>query len=236
MRFLQRSGLALAILAVLFANANVLAERIAEDMVADGVSKGFDLSRRPDVDLTGFPILVKALKGELPDVGFTARTFVTGDLQVEHLSVRLTGLRGKGSLFSGPYSITVASGVAQIVVNTAGVNAWLASRDEDATVVINEGRARVTTHIQFRGRRTISAAARVALDGDRVTITPVSGSFLLDGEPAPPVVEQRARRDATFAVDLPSLPGGLRATSLELVPGEVHITAKLSDRTFEVRG
>lgn len=235
MRSLYKLGIVAAIVGVLFASANVLAERVAEDRVADAVAREFDLSRRPEVDLSGFPILFRLLRGGLPDVRFSARSIVAGDLQIASLSVGLTRLDGEGSILKGPYSITVGKGSATVVVDEEGVNALLASRDEDATVRINKGAVRVNTEIEFRGRRKVSAAARVQLRGNRLLITPVPGSVTVDGEPAPPSLEAEARRAATSDIQLPTLPGGIKPTSLTLTPGEVTLTAVLDARTIEVR-
>lgn len=235
MRLLTRLGLVVAICALLFANANVIAERVAEDLVADAIAEAFDLGRRPDVDLTGFPILVRAVRGDLPDVRFTAARLVAGDLQIASLDVRLRGLRGNGSLLGGDYAISIAAGVATVVVDEAAVNALLAARGEDATVRINQGGVRVSTHIEFLGRRKVSAAARVRLRGQHLVIAPVRGSVTIDGEPAPPLLEERARREATITVVLPTLPGDVRPTSVALTPGEITIGASLAARTIDVR-
>jgi hypothetical protein len=232
---LTKLGIASAIIIVLFASANIVAERVAEDLVADGVAREFDLSRRPDVDLTGFPVLFRALGGNLPDVRFTAERIVAGDLQIAELSVQMTGIEGTGSLFSGPYSIEVRDGVASVVVDDEGINALLAARDRDATVRINEGGVRVRTTIEYRGRRQVSAAARVRLDGRRFVVTPVRGSITIDGKPAPSSLEARARKAATLDVELPTLPGGIEPTEVVLAPGRMTVNASLGGRTIEVR-
>lgn len=235
MRLLTRLGIAFAIIGVLFASVNVVAERIAEDLVADAVAREFDLSRRPDVDLTGFPIVFRALRGDLPDVRFTAEQLVAGDLQIASLSVQLSGIEGTGQVFRGPYAIAVGDGVASVVVDEAGVNALLASRERSATVRLNDGAVRVQTSFRYRGRREVSAIARVRLTGSRLVVTPVRGSITIDGEPAPPSLEARARKAATIDVALPELPGGIRPTEVALLPGRLHVNASLAGRTIQVR-
>lgn len=235
MRALRRLGLLIAILAVLFASANVLAERVAEDLVADGVVKEFDLQTRPEVDLAGFPILLRALRGDLPDVRFTVRDLVAEDLHIRSLAVSLASLRGVGSLFSGPYAIEVGEGGAEVVVAASAVNSYLRAHGEDATVTIGTGRVVVRTTVEFRGRRAVVASATVRLRGNTVRITPIASSITVDGEPAPRSIRDRAIREATVSVELPELPGGVRPTALDLVRGEVRMTATLDGRSITVR-
>lgn len=235
MRALQRLGILVVILAVLFASANVLAERVAEDLVADGAVREFALAERPAVDLNGFPILLRALRGDLPDVRFTVRDLVAEDLRIRSLTVSLRALRGKGSLFGGPYAIEVGDGTADVLVAEAAVNAFLRAHGEEAMVTIGVGRVIVRTHIAFRGRRAVVARATVRLRGNTVQVVPIADSLTVDGRPASRSMRDRAMRKAAVEIDLPALPGGVRPRTLTLVPGAVRLSASLDGRSIPVR-
>lgn len=235
MRALKRLGILAAILAVLFASANLLAERVAEDLVADGVAREFELAARPDVDLTGFPILLRALRGDLPDVRFTASDVRTRELRITSLVVSLRSLRGVGSLFGGAYAIEVGTGTAEVTIDQAAVNALLRARGEEATVSIGNGRVVVRTKVRFFGTRAVVAGATVRLRDGALHITPIRSSIIVDGRPAPPALRDRAAREATLRIDLPHLPGDVRPGDLVLTRGLVRMTASLDGRSITVR-
>ncbi|MFD0853313.1 DUF2993 domain-containing protein, partial [Actinomadura adrarensis] len=111
---------ALVVLLILMIGGVVAADRIgvriAENQIADQVATQYDLPRRPDVDIHGFPFLTQALGGEYEQVDASI-----GDWTQE--GVTLTDVRLEMRTIGAPLSDITSGNVNNVTVRTATASA-----------------------------------------------------------------------------------------------------------------
>ena len=225
------------ILGVVFVGGNVYGERFAEDRIAVAVRDAFGLSKTPEVEIDGFPIVMKVFSGSLPSMTVNARDVRVRDLEVAALTVVLEGIEVEGGLLGdGDLVVVVAEGSASAEVDEAAVNALLRDRGEDATItLLPDGRARVRAMRPFLGvPRRFVATGRLVLEGQRLVFD--ARRVTIDGRDPPPGFEAEARRRATVSVDLPKLPGGFSIDELATEQGSLTLTASAQDKRITLRG
>ncbi|MBI4729587.1 MAG: DUF2993 domain-containing protein [Acidobacteria bacterium] len=238
-RLLIRLGVTLGVLGVLFAGANVAAERLAEDRLAALAQDSFDLRARPEVALDAFPILVRIFAGDLPAVSLRASGIRAQGLTLRSVAIELQGIRFPGGilgLLSNPERarVIVARGRASAEVGEKDLNRFLAGKKVGASVRLLDGRAVLRARRVVGGRsRVIEATGRIRLgrgaiffDAEKVTV---------DGRAPPASWRAEARRAASFRVDLPKLPGGLRVQRLEILRGAIRLSATVRDYEMRLR-
>lgn len=232
-RLLRRLAIGVVILGALFVAANVVAERVAEDKIAQAVQKHFELAVRPTIRIGGFPILLNVVRGDLPEVSFEARNLRVQDLTVALVRVRLDSIHASG-LFGGGLRVTVGRGSVLAQVTDAALNVYLKSHGQNATIRLREGQTavvRATRPLAGRNRKIVATGA-VRYARGRFTFTP--RTVTVDGQVPPPGFEQEARRRSTLSVALPTLPGKIAIDRVETHAGFARLSAVLKDQRISL--
>lgn len=223
----------LLLLAVLFVGANIWAERVAEGRIAGVIRDRFDLEQDPSVDIAGFPVLIKVLTGDVPDVTFTALEVEVEGLRLSTVRVELHDIEIEGSLLSGEPSFTVGRGLVEASVDDADLTRFVRRRGERATVRLVAGGAVVRTRRVILGaERDIRAVARVSFADGVLSVDPIE--VTVDGERPPPPIEAEAKREATIREEIPTLPGGIEVTSIAAREGALVLRARVRNYRLSV--
>lgn len=213
----------------LFVGANVVAERVLESQLAKEAKKAFATTATPQVSVDGFPILINVLQGRIPRASLIGSNVTAQDLKVAELRLSLEGITASiGDLTAGK-PIGIDQGLAEADVTTAAVNSYIKSRGERVTVAIKPGKVVVSRTV--RGQRA-SAEGVPRIVGRLLSFTPSSAT--VNGRPVSGAVLQAARRELSFEIDLPLLPGGIRITAIELKEGLATLVARLQDATINL--
>lgn len=232
----RRLLMPLIILAAIGAGASFWVEGQAEQRVASVAQERFGLSKRPRVDIGGGLILVNVFRGELPAVTIEADDVRLRSFDLEQVTLALRDLTFDGGVLgSGDLAVTVGEGEATAIATQDAFNAMLRREKRDARVVLQQDRVRVRARRTIAGvPRTVVATGRFRLR--RSTLTFVPQQVTVDGEEPPPGLEQEARRQATFSVRLPRLPGDLSIEQVAVRPGRAVFTSTLKNQKLELSG
>lgn len=231
MFIVRRLVIWLVLLAAVATGANVVLERVVESRLAGVIGSTLDLRSRPDVEIDAFPILLRILQGRLPRLSVEARDLTLGDgFEVRGLSVELEDVHASLAVIADPgdFELSVGHGRASARVTEDAVNAYLERKDVDARVRLREGAASVRADRVVGGRtRRFEAAGTLSLSGRKLSFRP--SRVTVDGEPPPPALAARAKRETAFSVEIPKLPGGIVPTAIEIHAGSATLTAALRD-------
>lgn len=221
------------VLGGLFVAGNVVAERIAESRIAGGLQRAFGLREAPAVDLAVFPIVTNILSGSLPGLSIAATDVQIEDVTFAEVSIEMRDLEVHGGLLGGDFSVSVGEGNVSAIVTQEEIERVLAERDERARVRIGRNRVRIRADRTFLGAtRRIDATGRLVLEKKVLRFIPEE--VLVDGEPPPPALAERARAEAERSATLPSLPGGFRPSRLTLRAGAVILTVRLDGKRLDL--
>lgn len=226
-RLLRRFAVTLVVLGLVFVGGNIALERVAESKVASLAAKQLHMSALPRIDLGGFPIGLGLVRGRLARVSVEASGVKVGDIVVRRVSVRLEDLNVPGGWFGPrPYTLVIGRGSVVVVMDEDGINGLLRQKQPGTTVRLRASGVRVRARRAFAGRtRTIVATGRIRLRSGRLTFVP--RSVTVDGQRPPPGFDARARREATFSVDVPEMPSGITLDTPEVGEGTVTVSAAL---------
>ncbi|MGH2830732.1 MAG: LmeA family phospholipid-binding protein [Actinomycetota bacterium] len=234
MRIARRLIVAATIGGALFLGANIVAERVAEQRIGSEARRSFGTAATPEVHIEGFPILVKILQGKIPKASLFGRNLVIEDLRIEQVRIVLEGIRARLSDITQGKPIRVARGLATAEVTTANVNAYLRDRDRehDITLTIVPGKVIARGEVPRVGTGSAEGVPRVV--GRRLTFRP--DRVTVRGRPLSGGQLEQARRELSFEIDLPELPGGIRITAIQLEQGIARLIARFTDATLDLSG
>lgn len=234
----RRLFYAVVVLGILFVGANLVLEPVAESQLASAIRSSFDLDRRPVVKIDAFPIIVRILQGRIPHMTVTASNVaIDRGFVVAALAIDLFDLHASLDVLTKPKDadVTVARGKATAEMTETAVNAYLRSQAEDARVQIRDGSVVVRLDRVFAGRRRhLQATGTVALSSRRLSFK--ARRVTIDGDPPPPPLAARAKREASFSVLLPELPGGIVPTTVDLRAGRATFVAVLRGYRLKLSG
>jgi hypothetical protein len=225
-RILKRVVITLVILAALAAGGDVWLTNTAERKAGEQLQKEFDLSARPVVHIQGFPLLLRILQGKIPGVTIDGRKIEVQGLLIDRFHVEVEGLDASLSdLRGGVRNVRVGGGEASAEITQDAANAYLESQKERARVTFGDGTTRIRTRQPYGGHTyTLEATGDLEIDGQELVFT--AKSVTMDGKPPPALLAARARRDASFRVKLPALPGGIRARRVVVQRGVARLEAE----------
>lgn len=231
-RILRRLLVLAVLLGGLFVGANIVIENIAEGALATGAQRAFELPARPEVDIKGFPILLRLLSGEVPRVSLRASAVPLGDrLTARTVTIEMEALDASNVLSGDDLRFTVGRGHALAEVTEDALNDFLRESGEDVRVSLLDGSVRGRASAVIGGRkRTIRARGALRLRRGEISFTP--RSVTVDGEEPPSTVEERARREASFRLRLPELPGGAAVAALQVKEDLLRLSADLAGFRF----
>jgi LmeA-like phospholipid-binding len=230
----MRRFLALFVPFVIIVGVFVVADRVlvgvAENRIAEELQRSQRLPLTPDVDVRGFPFLTQVLRGRYSEIDADLRDPpVGGGLAVEHLQVRLRGVRIKlAALAAGDVSsVPVDSATATGTVTYEALDA-VARRNlpREVTKVhfgaAADNRLKVTgTYSSSLLSAKISTSARVVVKDGRLRIELVPGT--LDGVPA--AFRPQVQSVLEKASRLPELPMDFEPDSVTVTPDAIRIEA-----------
>jgi hypothetical protein len=200
---------------------------IAEDRVATQVAQRGGLAGPPEVDITGFPFLTQALRGEYRDVRLQLTAEQLGQPAGTHADVSLRGVRV-------PLSDVLSGSVQQIPVDrvdgTATISyALLAQQLGGDTVLTQEGDGiRVTRRVEVLGTELpLTATGTVRLEGGDVVID--VGDASAGSLQVPDAVLRRAAGLLDLRYPVPALPFGLQLTSAVPAADGVDVRVEATD-------
>jgi hypothetical protein len=200
---------------------------IAEDRVATQVAQRGGLAGPPEVDITGFPFLTQALRGEYRDVRLQLTAEQLGQPAGTHADVSLRGVHV-------PLSDVLSGSVQQIPVDrvdgTATISyALLAQQLGGDTVLSQEGDGiRVTRRVEVLGTEVpLTATGTVRLEGGDVVID--VGDASAGSLQVPDAVLRRAAGLLDLRYPVPALPFGLQLTSAVPAADGVDVRVEATD-------
>ncbi len=234
-RIVRRLLITLVILMLLAAGGDVWVAHTAERKAAEQIQKEFELSERPSVQINGFPFLLRVLQGTIPGVTIDGRKLEVQGLLVDHFHVEVEGLKASlADLRSGVRNVRVGGGEAFAEVSQDATNAYLEQQKERGRVTFGDGTTRIRMR-QAYGARTYTIDASGKLEIDREFLVFTAENVTLDGRPPSAFLAARAKRDASFRVKLPALPGGIRARRVVVRPGLARLEAEFGATALEFR-
>ena len=236
--FVFRRLITLAVLLVaIFLGASVLLENVTEGQMSTGIARTFDLERRPTVAIDAFPFLLRVFQGRIPGVRVEARDVVFEGLDVAALTVDMHGVRADLDVLirSDRFDLHVETGTGSARVTEDAINKFLAEDDEKVHVTLRpDGRVFVRADRTIGGRtRRFEATGPLRLSGRTLTFKPTT--VRVDGQTPPAALEERGRRETTFSVEIPKLPGGIVPSTVTVRAGEMALVADLKGYTLVLK-
>lgn len=218
---------ALLVILILLIGGIVAADRIgvrvAQDEIGKQVAAQYDLGKRPDVTIHGFPFLTQAIGGDYDRIELALGDWTQQGVTVRDVKVEMRGVRA-------PLSDVVSGNSSQFGVRTATASAvvpysvlkkqapeqvqGLSARGSDLRIDL----AGSLVGIPLRGTAVVS----VKPTARGIAVTPVSIGSGGGGSLVPIQVLQR---QLTWTVPLRNLPVGSRISKIEVAPQGLRIAA-----------
>lgn len=213
---MRRLFTALLVLVALLVAADRVAAVVAEKTVADRIRVAEGLQSTPSVSIGGFPFLTQAAAGDYTDVSVTIHGLRRGGLAITSMSAHLRGVHVPLAdvLRRRVGTAPVDSATGTIHLDYADLNADLAGKD---LVVGYGGRPGV---VSLRSRSVpVSGTVRLQVSGDEISayLTGIHAAGL-----SLPV------QGFGFTLALPSMPFGVRLTSVTCSASGVDVSAAAS--------
>ena len=206
----------------------LVARPLAEQAVGRDIQQHYDLDQRPDVQLNGFPFLLRVALGRLPSAEGRLSDSVIEGLRISEAELRYDDVRFDPSrLARSTGEVTAERGSARVTVTDADLTALLAERGVDGRVRFTPGTVEVTDRFTVRGiSAEVTATGELSVVDDQLRFEPTrlsAGGVGLDPDLLEPVLEQLA-----FTVTLPRV-AGVQPSGLVVEEGRVTLTADLTD-------
>ena len=236
--FIIRKLVVLAVLLVaIFLGASVLLENVTEGQLATGIARTFDLDKRPTVQIDAFPFLLRVFQGRIPGVRVDARNVTFEGLDVATLTVDMRGVRADLDVLlrSDRFDLHVEQGDGSARITENAINEFLSEEDVRVRVTLRaDGRVVVRADRTVAGRtRRFEAIGRLSLSGRTLSFKP--SRVTVDGQTPPASLATRARRDTTFSVEIPKLPGNIVPSEVVVTVGVVSLVADLKGYTLVLK-
>jgi DUF2993 family protein len=236
MFILRRLLFPIVLLAGVALGGSAVIENFAESQLAGGLRSTLGLEKRPQVQIEAFPIILRAVQGRIPRVRIVARSLVIDEFEVAELDIDLRGVKASLDVLirSNRFDLVVEEGEGVARITEQSVNVFLEKRKIDAHVtLLADGNAFVRADEVIAGRqRRFEATGKLTLGARTLTFTPAK--ITVDGQPPPRELADRARRETTFSVELPKLPGNILPTEVNVTGGEVALVANLQDYSLDL--
>jgi hypothetical protein len=220
MFIIRRIALTVLVLIALVLGASVVLESFAESQLSTGLMRTLSLKKRPDVQINAFPILLRVLQRKIPEVIVSANDLEIEKLTIDELMIDMRGVSANLDVLfrSDRFDLTVDHGEGSAKITEEALNAFLKRNGHDVRVTsLPDGSVFVRADGVGGGRkRRFEARGKLTLDGRKLSFKP--SRVTMDGATPPPGLAPTAKRETTFTVEIPKLPG-------DIVPGEVIVTA-----------
>ena len=219
--------IAVVVLLLLGAAADVAAARVFEDRVTEALQREYDLGRRPVVQVRDVPFLPHLATGRFSTIDLAATDATARGINAAQLKLTLHGVRVPRDVLLGePGRITVDRADGTIELTEAEVNRLLADRLQGGTLAIKEDGVELRVKVPLLGQ-TLEArvAGELGARDGRVTFTPAEIRLGEQGR-IDPSTEDLLASQFTFEVPLPELPAGVRLERVDTRPGTVVLSGR----------
>lgn len=212
--------IAVVILLILGVAADFAAARVFEDRVTDTLQRGYDLDRRPVVQVRDFPFLPHLASGRFSTVDVAATDVRARGVNAARLVLHLHDVRVPRDVLLGePGGVEVGRADGQVELTEAEVNRLLARQLPGASLAVGQDGVRVRLRTELLGQPLdVVATGKLAVRGNAVAFTPKSVRL---GNGLDPALESQVAPRLTFQVPLPDLPAGLELERVNTRPGTV---------------
>ena len=229
--FIIRRLVVLAIfLVAVFIGASVVLENVTESQMSTGIARTFDLEARPTVQIDAFPFLLRVFQGRIPGITIVARDVTFEGLDVSRFTVDMRGVKADLDVLlrSDRFDLHVDQGTGSARITEQAINAFLADQGDDVHVTLRpDGSVHVRVDRVVGGRsRRFEATGPLSLSGRTLTFKP--NRVTVDGQTPPEALAARARRETTFSVEIPKLPGGILPKDVAVEDGVMTLVANLN--------
>jgi hypothetical protein len=212
--------IALVVLVILLIAVDRIAKVVVQHQAAGRIQSEYDLSKRPDVNVHGFPFLTQVLRRELTRVDVDATGVAIEDVQ--NLDVDLTmrdvrlleGYRGRANELDGAVLVSYDE-LARLVRETGAAGISLGYGGAPETIAVRAAIAGPTGDVD------VLAFGALQLSGSRLTMRPTR--FEVDGKPADPIVAELARNQLELDVRIPRIPGTISFESVHATEAGLQI-------------
>lgn len=229
MFIIRRIAVLLVLLIALFVGASAVLENFAESQLSTGLARTLGLSERPTVQIDSFPIIWRVVQGKIPKVTVSARDFELQKLEIAELLIDMRGVGANLDVLirSDRFDLTVEQGQGTARITGTSLNAFLEEEGKNIQVTFKpDGDVFVRADRVVAGRkRRFEATGKVALGGRTLSFRP--SRVTMNGSPPPPALASLARRETTFSVQIPKLPGGILPSKAIVTRDEVNLVADL---------
>ena len=218
---------ALVVVAALVAG-ELIARPLAERAVGRDVKRRYQLDQRPEVQLGGFPFLVRVALGRLPSAhGRLTDTEVEG-LRIQEARLRFDDVRfDPARLADADGEVTAAGGSALVSVTDDDLTRFLAGRGVDTPVRFRAGEVQVTGRFTVVGvSADVTAAGLLEVDDSQLRFLPTDLSAA--GVDLPAALLEPLREELAFTVALPRV-AGVQLSRLAVEESRVTLAADLAD-------
>jgi LmeA-like phospholipid-binding len=166
MRAIRWLVITLIVLAGLYVAADFVLKGVAENAVARSLQSSLELSKQPDVDLGGFPFLIRAIDGHLDSVDLRGTNLAAGGQPLRSVALHLADVRFSATALISGRSTSVrfhsSSGTAELsgkdltdALTNAGVNARIRLSNGQAHASIPGVPAEVAVEVSLRGQSLV---------------------------------------------------------------------------------
>jgi len=207
----------------------VILESFAESQLSSGVARTLGLEARPTVEIDAFPIIWRVIQGRIPRIYIVAHDTVIEKLEIKELTIEMMGVHASLDVLirSDQFDLSVEHGAAAATITEDAANAFIKSQGRNVHVTFRpDGTvfARADRSVGGKTRR-FEATEKLSLDARTLSFTP--SKVTIDGQPPPPGLAATARKDTTFSVELPKLPGNILPSRISVTDGQVTLIASL---------
>jgi hypothetical protein len=214
MRAIRWVVVSLIALAGLYIAADFVLRAVAQAQVASSLQTSLELSKKPDVDLGGFPFLPRAIDGHLDEVTLQGADLRAGGQLLKTVDLQLRDVRFSATALVTGRDTSVRFGSSHGRIELTGPDVTKAVKDAgvDAQVRLSGGEARVSVpglSGEFR--------VRVRLDGQTLVFSPVGLTLPAD-----------------LKVDLGQLVPDIRYQDIRISGPLAVLTFTLATKRFEV--
>jgi hypothetical protein len=224
---LALAAMVLFVIVVVVVVGEVWVRPTVEDQIAKGVAREFDLSVEPDVQVKGFPLVLRALQERLDGVDVSVEDQVFEGLRVRAVDLHIDEVRFTSSeLLRGSGTVVISGGDGQADILDDDLTEYLVGTGLAVDVRFEGGTVRVTGPVTVAGiTANASVVGTLALDGDVLRFTPTTvdvGSIAgaLDVAAVEAVVRQQFR----FTAPVPQLQG-VTLTEVSIGDGNASVDA-----------
>jgi hypothetical protein len=220
-------GVLVLLLIVIVVVGEVVVRPAVEDEIARGLAREFMLDDEPDVEVEGFPFVLRAVQEHLDGIDISVAGQVFEGMRVEDVGLHIDDVRFDTSeLLDGSGTVLISGGDGRAVVSDHDLTAYLVSTNLPVRVEFERGTVRVSGAVAVSGiTADASVSGELVLDGAVLRFTPTAvDAGSIGGGVDVAEVESALRRHFTFTAPVPQL-AGVQLTDVEIGDGTATIGA-----------